>query len=49
MQVKNKSVVIASVPECPERCHVAIIDTYFSNSPEAFEKYNFYVRTCTTT
>ena len=45
MRVKNKFVVIAAVPECLERCHVAILDTYFSKlPPEAFEKYNIYVQ-----
>ena len=33
------SVATAAVPECPERCHVAILDTYLSKlPPEVSEK-----------
>ena len=48
MRVKNKSVVITAVPESPERCHVMLLDMYFSMLPaEAFEKDNFYVQPVT--
>ena len=43
-RVKNKSVIIA-VPEFPKRCHVKLLDMYFSKLPtEAFENDNFYVQ-----
>ena len=48
MRVMNKSVVVTAVPECPERCHVMVLDMYFSKlPPEAFEKDNFYVQPVT--
>ena len=45
MQVKNKLVPIVAVPECGERCHVYVVDTYFAKlPPEALDKDNFYVQ-----
>ena len=45
MRVKNKLVPIVAVPECGERCHVYVLDTYLAKlPPEALEKDNFYVQ-----
>ena len=45
MRVKNKVVKIESVPAAGTRCHVYVLDEYFSKLPqEAFERDNFYVQ-----
>ena len=42
MWVKNKSVPTVAVPECGERCHVYVLNTYLAKlCPEALEKDNF--------
>lgn len=44
LRVKNKSVSIFAVPEAGSRCHVFLLDLYFSKIPkEAFERDVFYL------
>ena len=48
MRVANKVVPIYATPEAGIRCHVNILDTYFSKLPqEAMEKDNFYLQPLT--
>ena len=45
MQLSNKSVPIYPVPEAGNRCHVKILDVYFSKLPkDAFSRDNFYLQ-----
>ena len=45
IRVKNKVVPIVSVPEAGSRCHVFLLDKYFSKlPPEAIAKDVFYVK-----
>ena len=45
MRIENKIVPSYAVPEGGERCHVSLLDLYFSKVPsEALEKDNFYLR-----
>ena len=44
MRVENNVVPSYPVPEAGERCHVALLDLYFSKVPsEALQKDNFYL------
>lgn len=44
MRVENKVVPSYAVPEAGERCHVALLDLYFSKvPPDALQKDNFYL------
>ena len=45
LRVKNKSVTIYSVSEAGDRCHVSVLDLYFSKLPkEAIERNVFYLQ-----
>lgn len=45
MRVKNKVIKIENVSAAGTRCHVYVLDEYFSKLPqEAFERDNFYVQ-----
>ena len=45
MGIKNKVVPVYSIPEAGNRCHVMILDTYFSKLPSsAFVNDNFYLQ-----
>ena len=45
LRVKNKSVSIFAAPEAGDRCHVFLLDLYFSKLPkEAFERDIFYLQ-----
>ena len=45
LRVKNKSVSISAVPQAGCRCHVHILDLYFSKLPkESFRRDNFYLQ-----
>ena len=44
MCVENKVVPIFAQPDCGDRCHVPLLDLYFSKlSPKAFEMDVFYL------